>query len=64
MAILICVAWGVQAFCMRKAALIGVNDATTFGWMTISGLLLVPVRFRDDGRTALRAPWQAPASPP
>ncbi|WP_234436224.1 DMT family transporter [Streptomyces sp. NRRL S-813] len=61
MAILICVAWGVQAFCMRKAALVGVNDATTFGWMTISGLLLVPVAFAMMGGLPSHAPWQAPA---
>jgi drug/metabolite transporter (DMT)-like permease len=61
MAVLICVAWGAQAFCMRKAALIGVNDATTFGWMTVSGLLLVPVAFVTMGGFPSGAPWQAPA---
>lgn len=61
LAILICVAWGAQAFCMRKAALIGVNDATTFGWMTISGLLLVPVAYVMMGGLPSGAPWQAPA---
>ncbi|WP_413760847.1 DMT family transporter [Streptomyces sp. MMBL 11-3] len=61
MAVLICVAWGVQAFCMRKAAVVGVNDATTFGWMTISGLLLVPVAFVMMGDFPSDAPWQAPA---
>jgi hypothetical protein len=25
------VAWGVQAYYMRKAATVGVNDGTTFG---------------------------------
>ncbi|PPS90136.1 DMT family transporter [Streptomyces sp. MH60] len=60
-AVLVCVAWGVQAFCMRKAALVGVNDATTFGWMTISGLLLVPVAFAIMGGLPSGAPWQAPA---
>ncbi|WP_411100440.1 DMT family transporter [Streptomyces sp. x-45] len=60
-AVLVCVAWGVQAFCMRKAALVGVNDATTFGWMTISGLLLVPVAFALMGGLPDAAPWQAPA---
>ena len=42
LAILICVAWGVQAYFMRKTATIGVNEATTFGWMAISALILVP----------------------
>ncbi len=60
LAVLICVAWGAQAFFMRKAALAGVNDATTFGWMTISGLLLVPVAVLMMGGLP-DAPWQAPA---
>lgn len=60
LAILICVAWGAQAFFMRKAALAGVNDATTFSWMTISGLLLVPVAVLMMGGFP-DAPWQAPA---
>ncbi|MFG2949817.1 DMT family transporter [Streptomyces adustus] len=60
LSILICVAWGAQAFFMRKAALAGVNDATTFGWMTISGLLLVPVAVLMMGGLP-DAPWQAPA---
>jgi drug/metabolite transporter (DMT)-like permease len=60
LAILICVAWGAQAYFMRKAALAGVNDATTFGWMTISGLLLVPVAILMMGGLP-DAPWQAPA---
>jgi drug/metabolite transporter (DMT)-like permease len=61
LAILVCVAWGVQAYYMRKAATVGVNDATTFGWMTISGLLLVPVAIWMAGGLATSAPWQAPA---
>ncbi|RVW00184.1 DMT family transporter [Rhodococcus xishaensis] len=61
LAILICVAWGVQAFFMRKAATIGVNDATTFGWMAITGLLLVPVAIAFMGGIPSGFPWQAPA---
>ncbi|MEW2343811.1 DMT family transporter [Streptomyces griseoaurantiacus] len=60
LAVIICVAWGAQAFFMRKAALAGVNDATTFGWMTISGLALVPVAYLMMGSLP-SAPWQAPA---
>ncbi|MFE7440928.1 DMT family transporter [Streptomyces chartreusis] len=60
LAVLTCAAWGAQAFLMRKAALAGVNDATTFGWMTISGLLLVPVAVLTMGGLP-DAPWQAPA---
>ncbi|MGJ6967346.1 EamA family transporter [Streptosporangium sp. G11] len=61
LAIVICVAWGAQAFFMRKAALLGVNDGTTFGWMTISGLLLVPVAWAMMGGLPGGVPWQAPA---
>lgn len=61
LAVLVCVAWGVQAFFMRKAALAGVDDASTFGWMTVSGLLLVPVAVLMAGGLPLGFPWQAPA---
>jgi len=61
LAILICVAWGVQAYFMRKAATIGVNDATTFGWMAISGILLIPVALISLGGFPTDFPWQAPA---
>jgi drug/metabolite transporter (DMT)-like permease len=61
LSILICVAWGVQAYFMRKTATIGVNEATTFGWMTISGLILVPVALVSLGGIPTDFPWQAPA---
>ncbi|MBO3100975.1 DMT family transporter [Cellulomonas fengjieae] len=61
LAVLICVAWGVQAYFMRKAATVGVNDATTFAWMTISGLALVPVALIMMGGLPGGFPWQAPA---
>jgi len=61
LAIVICVAWGVQAYFMRKTATIGVNEATTFGWMTISGLLLIPVALFSLGGIPADFPWQAPA---
>ncbi|MCS7480499.1 DMT family transporter [Umezawaea endophytica] len=61
LAVLVCVAWGVQAFFMRKAAVAGVADETTFGWMTISGLLLIPVAIVMMGGLPLDFPWQAPA---
>jgi drug/metabolite transporter (DMT)-like permease len=61
LAIIVCVAWGVQAYFMRKTATIGVNDATTFGWMAISGLLLVPVALISIGGIPTDFPWQAPA---
>jgi drug/metabolite transporter (DMT)-like permease len=61
LAILICVAWGVQAYFMRKTATIGVNDATTFGWMAISALALIPVALFSLGGIPTDFPWQAPA---
>src|ERR1700754_2058543 len=61
LAILICVAWGVQAYFMRKTATIGVNDATTFGWMAISGILLIPFALISLGGIPTNFPWQAPA---
>jgi drug/metabolite transporter (DMT)-like permease len=61
LAILICVAWGVQAYFMRKTATIGVNEATTFGWMAISALILIPVALFSLGGLPTDFPWQAPA---
>ncbi len=61
LALIVMVAWGVQAYFMKKAANVGVNDATTFGWMTISGLLLIPVAWFMMGDFPSGAPWQAPA---
>ncbi|MBO0681073.1 DMT family transporter [Mycolicibacterium sp. S2-37] len=61
LAIIVCVAWGVQAYFMRKAATIGVNDATTFGWMAVTALALIPVALWSIGGVALDFPWQAPA---
>lgn len=61
LAVLICVAWGVQAYFMRKTATIGVNEATTFGWMTITGLMLIPVALISLGGIPIDFPWQAPA---
>ncbi|GAA1644851.1 DMT family transporter [Actinoplanes couchii] len=61
LAVLICVAWGVQAYYMRKAATVGVNDASTFTWMTISGLVLIPVALLLMGGFPTGFPWQAPA---
>ncbi|WP_024285970.1 DMT family transporter [Cellulomonas sp. KRMCY2] len=61
LAVLICMAWGVQAYFMRKAATVGVNDATTFGWMTITGILLIPLAIVMMGGLPGGFPWQAPA---
>ncbi|WP_205622984.1 DMT family transporter [Sciscionella marina] len=56
----ILIAWGVQAFFMKKAASVGVNDGTTFAYMTISGLLLIPVAIAMMGGIPGGFPWQAP----
>jgi drug/metabolite transporter (DMT)-like permease len=61
LAVLICIAWGVQAYFMRKTATIGVNEATTFGWMAISAVVLIPVALFSLGGIPLDFPWQAPA---
>src|SRR3954471_19389417 len=61
LAILICVAWDVQAYFMRKTATIGVNEATTFEWMAISALILIPVALISLGGIPTDFPWQAPA---
>jgi len=61
LAMIVMIAWGVQAYYMKKAANVGVNDATTFAWMTVSGLLLIPVAWVMMGNFPSDAPWQAPA---
>ena len=61
LALIVMLAWGVQAYYMRKAALIGVNDATTFTWMTITGLALAPVAMVMMGGLPLDFPAAAPA---
>ncbi|WP_235581692.1 DMT family transporter [Rhodococcus sp. Leaf278] len=60
LAVLICAAWGVQAYFMRKTATIGVNEATTFGWMAISALALTPFAVYSMGGIPTDFPWQAP----
>ncbi|VDZ60927.1 EamA-like transporter family [Serratia odorifera] len=41
--VVICVAWGVQAFFMKRASNLGVADSSLFGYMTLTGILLAPV---------------------
>jgi drug/metabolite transporter (DMT)-like permease len=60
LAIVVCVVWGLQTYLMRKAATRGINDATTFGWMAISGVLLIPVALASHGGVPTGFPWQAP----
>ncbi|MDV3123779.1 DMT family transporter [Mycobacterium sp. 21AC1] len=60
LAIVVCVAWGVQAYFMRKTATIGVNEATTFGWMAISALALIPVALFSMGGIPTGFGWKAP----
>lgn len=61
LAIVVCFCWGIQAFLMKRASNIGVNDATTFAYMTISGLLLVPIAFWTMSGSAAGFTWHAPA---
>ena len=61
LAVIVCFCWGSQAFLMKRAANAGVNDATTFAYMTISGLLLVPVAFFTMSGSGFAFPWEAPA---
>ena len=61
LALIVCTAWGVQAYFMRKASTVGVTDGTTFGYMALSGLLLVPVALMMMGGLPDGAPWQAPS---
>lgn len=41
--VVICVAWGVQAFFMKRASNLGVADSSLFGYMTLTGILLAPI---------------------
>lgn len=61
LALLVCVCWGAQAFWMKCAANAGASDATTFAYMTLSGILLVPVAYLMMPGTGFGFPWQAPA---
>jgi drug/metabolite transporter (DMT)-like permease len=53
-------AWGAQAYLLRKAATEGVNDATTFAWMAVGGLLLAPVALLSTGGARIEGAWEAP----
>jgi drug/metabolite transporter (DMT)-like permease len=59
--VLVTLAWGVQALLLRKAALVGIGDVTSYAYMTLSGLLLVPVALSMTVERQLGYPWQAPA---
>lgn len=61
LALVVCGCWGAQAFLMKCAANAGASDATTFAYMTISGLLLVPLAYWTMPGTGLGFAWQAPA---
>jgi drug/metabolite transporter (DMT)-like permease len=58
---LVTMAWGVQALLLRKAALVGIGDVTSFAYMTLSGLLLIPIALAMAGDSQLDYPWQASA---
>jgi uncharacterized membrane protein len=58
---LVTLAWGVQALLLRRAAIVGIGDATSFAYMTMSGLLLVPFALLMTRGSQLGYPWQASA---
>lgn len=60
LAVVVSVCWGVQAFLMKRAANASVPDGTTFFYMTISGLVLIPVAWFGMHGDRLAFPWQAP----
>lgn len=41
--IIICAAWGIQAFFMKRASNDGIEDSSIFGYMTITGIVLAPI---------------------
>lgn len=61
LAVIVAGCWGVQAFFMKCAATSQVPDATTFAYMTISGLLLVPLAYWSIAGGAFGYSWKAPA---
>lgn len=61
LALVVCACWGAQAFLMKCAANAGASDATTFTYMTVSGLLLVPLAYWTMPGSGFGFPWQAPA---
>jgi drug/metabolite transporter (DMT)-like permease len=61
LSIVVCVCWGVQAFLMKKASNQHINDGSIFGYMTLSGLLLVPVALLLVSGSRFDFPWEAPA---
>lgn len=61
LALVVCACWGAQAFLMKCAANAGASDATTFVYMTISALVLVPLAYWMMPGKGLGFPWQAPA---
>jgi len=61
MVVVVTLCWGVQALLLRKAAIVGVGESTSYTYMTLSGLLLLPLAVSMAGGLHLDVPWQAPA---
>lgn len=61
LAVIVSVCWGLQALFIKYAANLGVSDASTFFYMTVAGLLLIPVAWWMMPHAAGAFPWQAPA---
>lgn len=61
LAVIVSVCWGLQALFIKYIANMGVSDASTFFYMTVAGIVLIPVAYWMMPRTGIHFPWQAPA---
>lgn len=57
--VIICAAWGIQAFFMKRASNEGVQDSSIFGYMTITGIILAPIAWLMLLDTSISYPWAA-----
>jgi uncharacterized membrane protein len=60
LAIVICICWGVQAYFMKKATNLNIDESSIFGYMTITALLLAPVAYLMIPDTSISYPIEAP----
>ncbi|HGN1706336.1 TPA: DMT family transporter [Providencia rettgeri] len=57
--VIICAAWGIQAFFMKRASNEGVQDSSIFGYMTLTGIILAPIAWLMLPDTSISYPWTA-----
>lgn len=60
--VIICIAWGVQAFFMKRASNLGIEDSSVFGYMTLTGIILAPVAWLMLADKSVSYPLMAPLS--